>query len=97
MDTGATFTVLPASLLRRLGISPQRITRFRLADGYVVQRESGETKVRLRGQVIMTTVVFGEEGAPSLLGCVTLETASLAVDPVRQQLVPTEVLLMNAL
>ena len=97
VDTGATFPVLPASLLRRLDIPPQRRTRFRLADGNVLERDVGETKVRLSGQVITTTVVFGEEGAPSLLGCVTLETASLAVDPVRQQLVPTEVLLMNAL
>lgn len=94
VDTGATFTVLPASLLRRLGISVQRRTRFRLADGSVLERDVGETKVRLNGQVITTTVVFGEEGAPSLLGVVTLETALLAVDPVRQQLTPTDALLM---
>ncbi len=94
VDTGATFTVLPGSLLRDLGIPAHRRIRFRLADGSVLEREAGETLVRLDGQVITTTVVFAEEGAPSLLGVVTLETALLAVDPVRQRLIPTEALLM---
>ena len=97
VDTGATFTVLPANLLQRLGVSYQRTIRFRLADGSILEREAGETVVRLNGLVLTTTVVFGEEGAPSLLGAVTLETALLAVDPVRQELVPTEGLLMSAL
>ena len=97
VDTGATFTVLPGSLLRGLGIPAQRRIRFRLADGSVLEREAGETLVRLDGQVITTTVVFAEEGAPSLLGVVTLETALLAVDPVRQQLIPTEALVMAGL
>ena len=97
VDTGATFTVLPGSLLRELGIPAQRRIRFRLADGSVLEREAGETLVRLDGQVITTTVVFGEEGAPSLLGVVTLETALLAVDPVQQMLIPTEALLMTGL
>ena len=97
VDTGATFTVLPGSLLRELGIPAQRRIRFRLADGSVLEREAGETLVRLDGQVITTTVVFGEADAPSLLGVVTLETALLAVDPVRQRLIPTEALLMVVL
>ena len=63
----------------------------------VLEREAGETLVRLDGQVITTTVVFGEADAPSLLGVVTLETALLAVDPVRQRLIPTEALLMVGL
>ena len=96
VDTGATFTVLPSNLLQRLGISSQRTIRFRSADGSILERDVGETIVRLGGQVITTTVVFGEEGAPSLLGAVTLETALLALDPVRQELVPTEGLLMSA-
>ena len=41
-----------------------------------------------------TIVVFGDEGAPALLGVYTLEAALLAVDPVGQTLVPTEALMM---
>ena len=95
VDTGATFTVLPGSMLQRLDVPVQRKVSFRLADGSVLEREVGETVVRLDGQVITTTVVFGEEGTPLLLGVVALETALLAVDPVQQRLVPTEALLMT--
>ena len=97
VDTGATFTVLPGRLLRGLSVPVQRTIRFRLADGNVLERNAGETMVRLAGQMFTTTVVFGEEGAPLLLGVVTLETALLAVDPVRQLLIPTEALLMVGL
>ena len=97
VGTGATFTVLPGRILRKLGVLAQRTIRFRLADGSVLERDADETMVRLDGQMFTATVVFGEEGAPSLLGVVALETALLAVGPVRQQLVPTEALLMAAL
>ncbi len=93
VDTGATFTVIPASVLERLGVPRQERLRFRLADDQVVELDAGETRVRLAGRTVYTVVVFGQEGR-ALLGVVTLETALLAVDPVRQRLVPTEALLM---
>ncbi|MSQ12787.1 MAG: hypothetical protein EXR47_01330 [Dehalococcoidia bacterium] len=43
MDIGATFTVIPASFLRRLGVASRETIRFRLADGRVVERQIGET------------------------------------------------------
>ena len=33
VDTGATYTALPESLLNRLGVRPRADRRFRLADG----------------------------------------------------------------
>ena len=50
----------------------------------------GWTVVRLEDQIFATQVTFAEENEPSLLGVVTLEDALLAVDPVRQRLVPVE-------
>ena len=41
----------------------------------------------------MTLVVFGEDDGPALLGAYTLEGLALAVDPVEQQLVPTQLIL----
>ncbi len=95
VDTGATFTVIPASVLERLGVPRSRRRSFRLADDRVVEQDTGETLVRLEGQTIATVVVFGPEGR-ALLGVYTLEMAQLAVDPVRQRLLPTEALLMAA-
>ena len=97
VDTGATFTVIPGSILQRLGIPVQREVRFRMADGSVLTRGVGETVLRLDGQTFTTPVVFGGDGQPLLLGVVALETALLAVDPVGQRLIPTEALLMTGL
>ncbi len=94
VDTGATFTVVPASILERLGVARADMARMRLADDRVIERDIGETRVRLEGKTLNTVVVFGDEGALPLLGEYTLERALLAVDPVDQCLMPTEALLM---
>ena len=94
VDTGSTFTVVPAVVLQRLGVARKERIRFRLADGSAIERDIGETQVRLEGRMVTTFVVFGEDEAPALLGVYTLEGALLAVDPVGQRLIPTDALLM---
>lgn len=41
VDTGATYSSLPASTLRRLGVEPNEMVEFELADGSVIQRALG--------------------------------------------------------
>ncbi len=94
VDTGATFTVVPESILRRLGIVPQRRVRFRIANGTFVEQDVGETVVRVAGNQATRMVVFGEEGAPALLGADTLEGLLLTVDPIAKRLVPAEAYLL---
>lgn len=89
VDTGSTYTCLPGVLLHELGIVPYRRIRSELADGSVVEDDLGIVSVRVEGIETPTMVIFTEEGAPALLGAYTLEGALLAVDPVRQCLVPT--------
>ena len=36
VDTGATFTVIPGSILRRLGVTPQRTISLRVADSSMI-------------------------------------------------------------
>ncbi|HLG10127.1 MAG TPA: retroviral-like aspartic protease family protein [Dehalococcoidia bacterium] len=95
VDTGSTYTVLPASMLRRLGVQPHRRSTFELADGTRRDWEMGRTWVRIDGQEEMTLVVFGEEDVQPLLGAVTLEEFLLAPDPIRQRLVSVNGLLMR--
>ena len=45
VDTGATFTIVPGDVLRRLGVSPQRTMQVRLADGSVIDDEVCDTLV----------------------------------------------------
>lgn len=94
VDTGATFTQVPATLLRQLGVQPTETVRFRLADGSTGRRDVGETRVRIEGQIVNTVVVFGDDNADALLGVYTLERALLAVDPAGQRLIPTDALLV---
>lgn len=89
MDTGATFTVLPSSLLREMGIPVTRQTRFELGDGRIVELDVGEARTTINGITAVTPVVFGEDDTQPLLGAVTMEQFLLAVDPVQQRLVPT--------
>ena len=95
-DTGSSYTVIPASLLRGLGIAPQERIEFELADGRIIEREIGEARIRVDGRSAATLVVFGDEGVSSLLGAYTLEGVRLAVDPVNKRLIPARALLMRA-
>ena len=92
VDTGSTYTCLPANLLRDLGITPIERIRSELADGSIVEDDVGEARVRVAGVERSTIVIFTEEGAPALLGAYTLEGALLVVDPVRQKLAATNAL-----
>ena len=41
VDTGATFTIVPAPILERLGVTPDRTARLRLANGQIEERALG--------------------------------------------------------
>lgn len=92
VDSG--YNILPASLLRRLGIGVQGSGAFRLADGKCVEREMGQTWVRLNGDEYIAPVIFGDEEVQPLLGAVTLEIFRLAIDPVDMRLIPVDGLMM---
>ncbi len=94
VDTGATYTVLPASLLKKLGVKPYRSVRLRIADGRVIEKPLGEIGIEINGyRVSATPVVFGDSNV-YLLGSVTMEQLGLAPDPISKKLKPTEALLM---
>ncbi len=88
VDTGSSYTSLPATMLRELGVEPVRRQRFVLADGRVVDGDIGQTWLRLEGQSQMTVIAFAEEGTEPLLGAVTLEEFGLGIDTVAKKLVP---------
>ncbi len=88
VDTGATYTSIPTSVLQRLGVKPNDRLTFIQADGNRFEREVGEAKARVNGKSVTTIVIFAEEDAPPLLGAYTLEGLLLAPDPVNRRLVP---------
>jgi len=88
VDTGASYTIVPAHLLNNLGVSAMDKIGLVLADGRPVEYDIGEARATIDGKSIPTLVVFGEDDAPPLLGAYTLEGLRLAVDPTHGRLIP---------
>lgn len=97
VDTGATYSMLPSSLLHRLGVESIGKSEFELADGRVVEMEMGRVWITIGGVSEVSLVIFGEDDSPPLLGAYALEGLRLAADPVKRRLVPTRSILYQAL
>jgi len=95
VDTGATYTTVPASLLERLGVTPHVRDVFEMADGRRVEHDIGQSWIRVGGRSVVTLLVFAQPQAAPLLGAYTLEGLRLAPDPVGRRLVPVPGLLME--
>ncbi len=93
VDTGALYSMVPAAVLRSLGIEPRQHLPFELADGRTIERPVGEVRFYFDGRNAVSPVIFGDEGDAAVLGVVTLEAMALEVDPVRKQIRPTRLLL----
>ena len=94
VDTGALVSVVPATLLERLGIVPHWKQSFTLAKGSRVERRMGIVTAEYDGRANGVPVAFGEPGDASLIGVTTLELLGLEVDPVRQEIKKTDLFLL---
>ena len=88
VDTGATYTALPESVLDGLGIEREENRRFRIADNRVVEYQMGETRLRLEGREFTAPVIFAPDEVTPLVGMTTLEILGLGVDSIEEKLVP---------
>ena len=88
VDSGALYSVVPGTLLQRLGIKPGKPKTFILADGTEVKRMIGQAIFRLNGDEGASPVIFGEKGDSALLGSVSLEALGLMLDPFKRELRP---------
>ena len=95
VDTGASITAVPASILRRLGVRPHRKNTFELADGREIERDVGRTWIRIGRQSEITLVMFGDEDTEPLLGAIALQELGLAVDSPSERLIPSPRLRMG--
>jgi predicted aspartyl protease len=93
VDSGAVWSVLPKVDWEALGLKSDRSHRFSLADGTVIERRVSECRFRYQGIEASSPVVLGEEGDVALLGCVTLETLALVLNPFDRSLQAMRLLL----
>jgi clan AA aspartic protease len=85
VDSGAIYSVVPRNVLLGLGIQPDDVESFSLADMTPIRRKIGEAAFTFRGRTRSSPVMFGEEGDATLLGVMTLESLGLMLDPVKQE------------
>ena len=91
MDTGARYTQLPSDLLDSLGITHCDERPAIYANGRRGLCRVGRAEFNYDGRQTPALVVFGEDGAPALLGAMTLEGLGLGVDPIGMRPIPVEI------
>jgi predicted aspartyl protease len=94
VDSGAIFSIIPAPLLRRIGVRPDRREEFTLADGSHVRRSLGDAVFELEGHRGAAPVILGTKGDATVLGALTLEALGMMLDPLRRELRPLPMLLL---
>jgi predicted aspartyl protease len=93
VDSGAVWSVLPKVDWEALGLKAERSHSFSLADETVIERSVSQCRFLFEGNEAWSPVVLGEEGDVGLLGCVTLETLALVLNPFDRSLKPMRMLL----
>ena len=86
VDSGATYTVVPEQVLKKLGIKPAGKEEFSLADGRIISRKVGSALYEYEGTERAAPVLFGEKDDSLLLGTFTLEALGLTLDPLKRKL-----------
>ena len=95
VDTGASISSAPASVLYDLGVTPLIRQDFRFGQGEVRSMGVGQTWIRVEDKDVITLVLFNEENTQPLLGALALEGVFVGVDPVGKRLLPVEGLMMQ--
>ena len=91
VDTGATLSVIPRSVLVNLGVRQIGRRRFK-GFGGVIERDTANVLMRDDDAVAGVTAIFGEDGDTLVMGVTALETLGYQVDPVAGELRQTEML-----
>ncbi len=90
VDTGASDSMFPASLLEYLHVHPRAQVDYVLADGSEVTYGRGQAHVTIDDRDGICPVIFGPEGDDNcLIGATTLQILMFTVDSVNETLIPT--------
>jgi len=88
VDSGSEFTWLPAEVLQRIGIEPQkRDLQIQMANGQIITRTVGFAVLRVDRFFTIDEVVFAQRGDLSLLGSRALEGMNVHVNARQKRLV----------
>jgi len=97
VDSGATYTQVPSSLLSRLKIDRKYKRKLKIATGEIIEHDAGEINISIKEETLCTLVIFGDQKSEPLLGAVTLEQFGLAIDPINKILLPVPELMLHTI
>ena len=86
VDTGATDSLVPRQHLEAIGLKPEAQRKYLLADGSEVEMDIAIARIELMGEIVGSTVLFGDPDTEPLLGVTALESLGIEVDPLNQRL-----------
>ena len=89
VDTGATFTKVPRSIVEQVGLDERYETPVELGDGRNITRPLALAEVEVEGVRRPVLVAIAEGDETPLLGYTTLEILGFKVNPVTRSLEPT--------
>lgn len=93
VDTRSYRTIIPANILRELGIEPVSESRFNYRDGSILTLPVGLARVSLPGKAGHSLIAFGNDPQQTVIGGLTLVELALAADPKNKRFVPGELTL----
>ena len=88
VDTGASYSKFPRTMLERLGIERRFVLPFEQANGTLIERDVGQAVLVINDSESSMRVIFGGDNDEPLLGSNALQEFLLIVDPVAEELVP---------
>ena len=77
---------MPRQHLEGIGLKPKGQRVYGLADGSEVRLDVTTGDIEFMGDIVGSTIVFGEEDSEPLLGVTALESVGIEVDPRNQRL-----------
>src|SRR5579859_1725032 len=95
VDTGATLSWIPRSVLEKLGVQAFSRLPFTLADGHRLERDTTAVLMIVDGRKGAVQVAFGEPGEEPVLGATSLEGLGFMDDPEGQKLIPRDLRQLN--
>ena len=86
VDTGAIDSLVPRQHLEDIGLKPKGQRVYGLADGSEIRMDVTVGQIEFMGDLVGSTILFGEEDSEPLLGVTALESVGIEVDPRNQEL-----------
>jgi len=81
VDTGAVDSLVPGKYLRQIGLSPKAKRTYELANGSEVTLDITTGELEFMGDIVGSTIIFGDDEAEPILGVTALESVGIEIDP----------------